>query len=327
MQLVVQAGAQCGQVYKIDKDSLTIGRGTSNDIAFADPAMSRVHCEVRREGDDYVVEDRHSANGTFVNDEQIELPFILRPGDTIRLGQTVLLFQDEGTEETTAAEAEAAGAIETGPTRKPWVLIGGIAVIVILILAVAFAVSNRTPDTNIAAVNTTVPSAPSETRASVPSPVPTAIPSATSPLLPTATTIAATQTAPETAVTSVTPSATEQVTTYPIPVLSVVLPSAQTKYSTNSPIPFNWIAVDVLGPNDIYRVQVSANNQFNTVACEIRTRETYVTIPGEGVTCNTQWQFGQHYYWRVHIIPRDASYTDPVASADTAPVNEFTWGP
>jgi predicted component of type VI protein secretion system len=328
MQLVVQAGAQCGQVYKIEKDSLTIGRGASNDITFADPAMSRVHCEIRLEGDDYVVEDRHSANGTFVNDEQIELPFLLRPGDTIRLGQTVLLFQEEGVEETTAAGAGATSAAEAEPTpSRPWVLIGGIVGIAILILAFAFVMSNRAPESNIAAIKTTAPPAPSETRASVPSPAPTEVESPTSSLLPTATVLAATQTAVETAITPATPTATDQVRTYPIPVLSVVLPAPQTKYSANSPVPFNWIAVDILGPNDIYRVQVSTNNQFNTVACEIRTRETYVTIPGEGVACNTQWQFGQHYYWRVHIIPRDASYTDPVASAETAPISEFTWGP
>ncbi len=328
MQLVVQAGSQCGQVYKIEKDSLTLGRGTSNDITFVDPAMSRVHCEIRREGDDYVVEDRHSANGTFVNDEHIELPFLLRPGDTIRMGQTVLLFQEEGAGEANGAEAEAAGMIETEPKpSRPWVLIASLVGIVVVILAVAFVMSNRGPESNIAAINTSAPTTASATRATVPSPAATAIPSATALLLPTATTLAVTSTATETAATPAAPTAIDQFKTYPIPVLSIVLPAPQSKYSTSSPIPFNWIAVDVLGPNDIYRVQVSANNTFNTVACEIRTRETYATIPGEGVTCNTQWQFGQHYYWRVHIIPRDASYTDPVASADTAPINEFTWGP
>ncbi len=328
MQLVVQAGAQCGQVYPIDKDSLTIGRGTSNDITFADPAMSRVHCEIRREVDDYVVEDRHSANGTFVNDEQIELPFILRPGDTIRLGQTVLLFQEEGGAEAGTGEADSTSAVdqESAPSR-PWVLIGGIVGAAILILALAFALSNRAPETNIAVVKATASPIPSQTPASEPSPIATEQPPATSPLLATETVIPATPIAAETAMPTATLTSTEQAKTYPIPVLSVVLPSAQTKYSANSPVPFSWIAVDVLGPNDIYRVQISTNNQFNTVACEIRTRETYVTIPGEGVVCNTQWQFGQHYYWRVHIIPRDASYTDPLGSVETAPINEFTWGP
>ncbi len=327
MQLVVQAGSQCGQVYRIEKDSLTIGRGSSNDITFPDPAMSRVHCEIRREGDDYIVEDRHSANGTFVNEEQIELPFILRPGDTVRLGQTVLLFQEEGAAETTVAGADSAGIPEAEPAAsRPWVLIGGIAGIVLLILAIAFVMSNRAPEASVAVVKPSASPVPSETFTSEPSPEPTAVPPATPAILSTAT-IAATSPAAETGVAAATPAATEQVRSYPIPVLSVVLPSAQTKYSANSPVPFSWIAVDVLGPDDIYRVQVSANNQFNTIACEIRTRETFVAIPGEGVTCNTQWQFGQHYYWRVHIIPRDASYKDPIASADAAPVNEFTWGP
>ncbi len=328
MQLVVQAGAQCGQVYKIDKDSLTIGRGTSNDIAFADPAMSRVHSEIRREGDDFVVEDRHSANGTFVNEEQIGLPFILRPGDTIRLGQTILLFQEEGPGETTKPEAQVPSVVEAEPSpSRPWGLIGSIIGIVILIAALAFVMSNRPGESNVAGVKTAAPSTASVTRASEPSPVPATATVAAPTAAPAATTVGETQTPAETPVTSAIPTVTGPAREYPIPVLSLVLPAPQTKYSSNSPIPFNWIAVDVLGPNDLYRVQVSANGQFTTVACEIRTRETYVTIPGVGVVCNTQWQFGQHYYWRVHIVERDATYADPVASADAATINEFTWGP
>ncbi len=364
MQLVVQAGSQCGQVYKIDKDALTIGRGSSNDITFVDPAMSRVHCEIRREGDDYVVEDRHSANGTFVNDEQIELPFILRPGDTVRMGQTVLLFQQEDSGQVAEDNAAAAGVQgapsaggESEPAPRPWLLIAGAVGVLVLILSIAFALSNRAPVTNVAvapsptvravvkASPTLIPTnAPTEV---VPSPIPTVAATATLPatLVPPATQPAPTATASatetptavlstlETATAAATqvgapsPVMTAQTKTYPVPVLSLVLPAPQSRYGANAPIPFSWIAVDVLDPNEQYRVQVAANDQFSPTACEIKTRETHASIPGEGVTCNSQWQFGQHYYWRVHIIPRDSFFVDPVASADTAPVNEFTWGP
>ncbi len=336
MQLVVQAGSQCGQVFKIDKDALTIGRGSSNDMTFVDPAMSRVHCEIRREGDDYVVEDRHSANGTFVNDEQIELPFILRPGDTIRLGQTVLLFQEGDSGDVSADSAEsasgqAAPAAESEAAPRPWLLIGGAVGLLVLILGIAFALSNGAPEPNLAV-------APSPTVRAVvkasPTVAPTETVAATATLAPTpadtATAPAPTATAVETATALATPTApavTAQAKSYPIPVMSLVLPAPQSKYGANAPIPFSWIAVDVLEPNEQYRVQVAANDQFSPTACEVKTRETHASIPGEGVMCTAQWQFGQHYYWRVHIIPRDSFFVDPVSSADTAPVNEFTWGP
>lgn len=336
MQLVVQAGSQCGQVYKIDRDTFTIGRGTTNDIMFVDPAMSRVHCEIRREGDEYVVEDRHSANGTFVNDEQIELPFLLRPGDTIRLGQTVLLFQEEGKPETAPSAQlalNAEGGMDEAPRDKPWWLIGSVVGIAIIILAVAFMLSNQTPAPGLAVAPTQTvavvikpTAAPVETAASTATSVPTVAETATA-VLPTVTpTVVATSAPTETAANSATPP-TVQAKTYPIPVMSIVLPAPQSKYGSSSPVPFNWIAVDVLDANEQYRVQVSVNDQFTPVACEIRTRETYATIPGEGVSCSAQWQFGQHYFWRVHIIPRDSFYADPVSSDDAAPITEFIWGP
>src|ERR1044072_8531502 len=46
---------------------ITIGRSARNDVCVPDPFASRVHAGVRREGDNYVLQDLGSANGTYYN--------------------------------------------------------------------------------------------------------------------------------------------------------------------------------------------------------------------------------------------------------------------
>ncbi len=319
MRLVVQAGAQSGQVYEIAKESLTIGRGANSDIVVNDPAISRVHCEIRREAGSYVVRDLNSVNGTYVNDEQIEMPYTLRAGNVIRLGETTLLVEDG----EMAATAEAAAEAE--PRGIPWLVVGGIAALIFAVIIIASMVLSNSGSNEpvLKLVPTRTPASVARTTATTAATVqPTAAPSETTTAAPTAVVKV------ETATPSVTLTAsTETTRTYPVPVLSVNLPAPQAKFSTSVPIPFGWIAVDVLGPNEVYLVQVSPSKEFAPMACEIRTRETFATIPGEGVACTSSWQFGQRYYWRVFIVLRDSPAAEPIASTEPGPVNEFTWGP
>lgn len=75
---------------KLDTDVITIGRAPDNDVALPmDTEASRLHAEIRREGPDLVLHDRHSQNGTFVNDERVQR-HVLRSGDAIRVGQSTL---------------------------------------------------------------------------------------------------------------------------------------------------------------------------------------------------------------------------------------------
>jgi len=69
----------------IVKDVLTIGRRTGNDVVVAAAGVSRDHAEIHRQGDRYVLRDRGSRFGTFVNNERIT-ERELRHGDAIRFG-------------------------------------------------------------------------------------------------------------------------------------------------------------------------------------------------------------------------------------------------
>jgi pSer/pThr/pTyr-binding forkhead associated (FHA) protein len=68
--------------------SVEIGR--EGELALDDEQASRHHARVSAQGDVAVVEDLGSTNGTYVNDQPIEGPRAVRPGDRIRVGLTVL---------------------------------------------------------------------------------------------------------------------------------------------------------------------------------------------------------------------------------------------
>ena len=73
---------------------ITIGRSARNDVCIPDPFASRVHAEVRREGDQYVLQDLGSANGTYFNGARAEQPIPLTNGDRIQIGETEIIFRD-----------------------------------------------------------------------------------------------------------------------------------------------------------------------------------------------------------------------------------------
>jgi hypothetical protein len=91
--LKVEAGFRAGRELILIRPEITIGRAESCDVGlFGDPAVDRLHATIQRRGRAYVVEDKDSASGTFVNDEPIRQPRVLRSGDVIRIGRSVLRF-------------------------------------------------------------------------------------------------------------------------------------------------------------------------------------------------------------------------------------------
>ncbi len=73
---------------------LTIGRSSRNDLCLNDPFVSRLHAEIRRDGEEFVLHDSGSANGTYHNGQRIESSALLRLGDVIRVGETELRVAD-----------------------------------------------------------------------------------------------------------------------------------------------------------------------------------------------------------------------------------------
>ncbi len=84
------------QEYPLDKPEIAIGRAPNSDILLSkDKLTSRRHATVRYENGNYVLRDERSANGTFVNGQQIEemVPRVLEEGDHVGIGEHELLFR------------------------------------------------------------------------------------------------------------------------------------------------------------------------------------------------------------------------------------------
>lgn len=99
--LVVLAGSQAGRLYQLDRDILIIGRGQDADIRIEDDGVSRRQAQVRKSGDDLVLTDLGSTNGTFCNGERVA-EARLQDGDKIQVGTGTILrfsFQDSLEEE------------------------------------------------------------------------------------------------------------------------------------------------------------------------------------------------------------------------------------
>jgi hypothetical protein len=83
-----------GRRQELTKRRAVIGRSKDCDIQVADPNVSRRHAEVRQEGAEHWVVDLDSTNGTEINGRRLKRAK-LRPGDTITVGSTDLVFRRE----------------------------------------------------------------------------------------------------------------------------------------------------------------------------------------------------------------------------------------
>ncbi len=91
-----ESGEVCSSVTLIDKTTFRIGRGEGNDIILPFKWVSRQHAmlEAEESGALYLI-DLGSTNGTFVNSRRIVTPTLLRSGDSLAIGQTVMVFRQE----------------------------------------------------------------------------------------------------------------------------------------------------------------------------------------------------------------------------------------
>lgn len=91
--LLVIRGVDQGTRFHLTGEPASIGRGVRNGIRILDTEVSRNHAVLRYEDGAFLVADRRSSNGTFVNGISIR-SHRLTTGDQITIGGTALLFQE-----------------------------------------------------------------------------------------------------------------------------------------------------------------------------------------------------------------------------------------
>lgn len=92
--LVVTEGKQQGLHFPLAEPLVSLGRDDVCTFQILDEQVSRTHLQVRLNPTSgaHVAADYRSANGVFVNGEQIVVPTALADGDAIRIGQTTLVY-------------------------------------------------------------------------------------------------------------------------------------------------------------------------------------------------------------------------------------------
>jgi len=93
-ELIVKYPDRAPDRFPLGRLRITLGRSARNDLCIPDPFASRVHAEVRREGEEYYLQDLGSANGTLYNGGTVEGTVPLTAGGRIQIGETEIVFDD-----------------------------------------------------------------------------------------------------------------------------------------------------------------------------------------------------------------------------------------
>lgn len=96
-RLVVMAGPLKGAMFALSGKEVWIGRDPGNHICLSDPLVSRRHCVIAKNNEQFLLRDLDSSNGIFVNDGPVhECP--LAEGDLVKVGDTLFVFLLSATE-------------------------------------------------------------------------------------------------------------------------------------------------------------------------------------------------------------------------------------
>jgi len=123
-RLVITQGNDTGQALEVQPGkTYTIGRAIDNDFVLTDIAVSRKHFDLRHEAGSWVIVDRGSGNGTVVNGNVEDQPFMLASGDTIEIGNTTFRFdQPDGAARSSAftvdLDEDEASTVAGKPLRE-----------------------------------------------------------------------------------------------------------------------------------------------------------------------------------------------------------------
>ena len=107
--------------WEIGEDPVIVGRSGQAKVSVEDDGVSRRHFLILREGDEYVIKDLNSRNGTWVEGRRVSTEK-LHDRDRILAGRTLFLFADRLDEPATAAHASTGphGTVMLSPLRSAW---------------------------------------------------------------------------------------------------------------------------------------------------------------------------------------------------------------
>ena len=88
--LVVTAGPLSGTKITLGDQPILIGRADYSTLVLTDDFASSRHARLTNRGGQWYVEDLGSTNGTYLDQQRVQGPLLVQPGQPIRIGQTAL---------------------------------------------------------------------------------------------------------------------------------------------------------------------------------------------------------------------------------------------
>jgi pSer/pThr/pTyr-binding forkhead associated (FHA) protein len=87
--LVVEPAAQRGRTFPLGQE-LTVGRAAGCQVTLDDTYVSQLHARVYARDGQYFVEDLGSTNGTYLNRDRVTGAMVMKKGDRLQVGNTVM---------------------------------------------------------------------------------------------------------------------------------------------------------------------------------------------------------------------------------------------
>src|SRR2546422_8236201 len=112
-RLVLLSEGLTGRTYELKTDKTTVGRVADNTFEIPEASVSSHHAELTLRGNDVLVKDLGSTNGTFINGEKIE-EAVLKPGQILRVGMIEMRLESGDA----AVAAASSAALQSAASKK-----------------------------------------------------------------------------------------------------------------------------------------------------------------------------------------------------------------
>src|SRR6266567_4708326 len=93
-RLVLLSEGLTGRTYELKVEKTTVGRVEDNAFQIPETSVSSHHAEIHLRGNEVLIKDLNSTNGTFINGEKIS-ETVLKPGQILRLGQIEMRLETD----------------------------------------------------------------------------------------------------------------------------------------------------------------------------------------------------------------------------------------
>ena len=88
-KLVIIEGEKTGQMVRLERREITIGRSPDSDLIVDDEYASTHHAKLILINNDWLIQDLNSTNGTYLDGSRVGTPAVVKLNTPVRVGKTV----------------------------------------------------------------------------------------------------------------------------------------------------------------------------------------------------------------------------------------------